>query len=89
MQRINQTDMMIIIEGACQMSQKDKKIDETEKTVQDGIDILNTYSLMPGTKVVSFVDSKVFYSKKNEVRTKRILFEDRKVHFYKPNQYKM
>ena len=31
MQSINQTDMMIIIEGACQMSQQDRKIDEAEK----------------------------------------------------------
>lgn len=37
-----------------------------DENVYDAIERLNTYSLVPGTKVIALSDSKIFYSKQNE-----------------------
>jgi DNA polymerase-3 subunit delta len=41
-------------------------IEGTGHNIQAAIELVNTYSLMPGTKVVAICDSDIFYSKQDE-----------------------
>jgi DNA polymerase III subunit delta len=43
-------------------------MDGTEGNVKEAIERANTYSLIPGVKVVAILDSRIFYSKQDEQR---------------------
>ena len=45
-----------------------EKFDGADETMHEVIERVNTYSLLPGTKIVAICDSRIFYSKQDEGR---------------------
>jgi DNA polymerase-3 subunit delta len=51
---------------AAQRSLNYEPIEGTSDNIQEAIERINTYSLLPGTKVVALYDANIFYSKQDE-----------------------
>ena len=59
-------ELLKVLMPAAKRSLNYEPIEGTGNNIQTAIERINTYSLMPGTKVVAICDSDIFYSKQDE-----------------------
>lgn len=61
-------ELLKVLMPAAKRSLNYEPIEGTGNNIQAAIERVNTYSLIPGTKVVAICDSDIFYSKQDEVK---------------------